>query len=93
MDSWHRVERLHYSTWSFQYGGFWGPECTEIREEWMCLVPRVDNKMQTVRCHSMSKVTSDFPFYDVTKAVKELKDDVPLNQLLQNCKVPEIISS
>ena len=41
--------------------------------------------MQTVRCHSMRTVTSD-----VTKAVKEVKDDVPLNQLLQNCKVPDI---
>ena len=57
----------------------------------MCLVPRVDNKMQAVRCHSMSKVTGDFPLYDVSKSVKEVKDDDPLNQLLQNCKVPKII--
>ena len=58
----------------------------------MCLVPRADNKMQAVRCHSMSKVTSDFPSdYDVSKAVKEVKADDPLNQLLQKCKVPRVI--
>ena len=39
----------------------------------------------------MNKVTGDFPLYDVTKAVNEVKADDPLNQLLQNSKVPEVI--
>ena len=49
------------------------------------------HKMQTVRCHSMTKVTADFPMYDITKAVQEVKDDAPENKIMQNCKIPSII--
>ena len=58
----------------------------------MVLVPRVDNKVQAVRCHSMTKVTADFLMYNVTNAIQEVKADHPLNKLLQNCRVPEIIA-
>ncbi|MCP4994211.1 MAG: hypothetical protein GY934_10585, partial [Gammaproteobacteria bacterium] len=74
----------------FNMGGVGGLQ-SQTKDEWMCLVPRVDNRLQAVRCHSMNKVTGDFPMYDVTKAVNEVKADDPMNQLLQNCRVPEII--
>ena len=44
-----------------------------------------------MRCHSMNKVTADFPMYNVSKAVQEVKDDDPSNKLLQKCRVPDII--
>ena len=68
-----------------------GGLATQTKDEWMVLVPRVDNKMQAVRGHSMIKVTADFLMYNVTKAVREVKADAPLNKLLQNCRVPDII--
>merc|ERR1711940_185898 len=74
----------------FNMGGVGGLQ-SQTKDEWMCLVPRVDNRLQAVRYHSMNKVTGDFPLYDVTKAVNEVKADDPMNQLLQNCRVPEII--
>ena len=55
----------------------------QTKDEWMVLLPRVDDKMQAVRCQSMTKVTEDFPMYTVTKAVQEVKADDPLNKLLQ----------
>ena len=63
----------------------------QTKDEWMVLIPSADNKMQAVRCHSMNKVTEDFPMYNVTKAFQEVKADDPLNKLLHNSRVPEII--
>ena len=68
-----------------------GGLAAQTKDEWMVLVPRADNKMQAVRCHSMNKVTADFPMFNVSKAIQEVKDDDPLNKLLKNCRVPDII--
>ena len=74
----------------FGMGGVGGLS-THTKDEWMDLVPRVDNKMQAVRCHSMNKVTCDFPMYDLSRAVKEVKDDAPNNKILQECKLPSMV--
>ena len=58
------------------------------KDEWMVLVPRVDGKMQAVRGYSMNQVTCNFPEFDLAKAVQEVKDDAPENEVLQNCKLP-----
>ena len=39
----------------------------------------------------MTKVTADFPMYGITKAVKEVKDDAPEHNIMQNFKIPSII--
>jgi hypothetical protein len=49
------------------------------------------HKMQTVRCHSMTKDTADFPMYDITKAVQEVKDDAPEKTRL--CKIAKFQAS
>ena len=49
---------------------------SRTKDWWIVLVPMVDKYVQAVRCHSMTKVTADFPMYDVTKAVQEVKDEV-----------------
>ena len=71
-------------------GGVDGP-AAQTKYEWMVLIPRADNKMQAVRCHSMNKVTADFHMYNVSMAIQEVKNDDPCNKLLQNCRVPDII--
>ena len=68
-----------------------GGLAAQTKDEWMVLVPRSDNKMQAMRCHSMNKATTEFLVYNVSKAVQEVKAEDPLNKLLQNCKVPDII--
>ena len=67
----------------FDMGGV-GCLAAQTKDEWMVLVPRVDNKMQALRCHLMTKVTVDFPMYNMTKAVQEVKTDDPPNKLLQS---------
>ena len=39
----------------------------------------------------MTRVTADFPKYNTTRAVLEVKNSQPNNKKLQQCKVPEII--
>jgi hypothetical protein len=74
---------------AFDKGGV-GGLAGQTKDERMVLVPRADKKMQTVRCHSMNKVTTDFLVHKVSKAFQEVNADDPLNKLLQNCKVPDI---
>ena len=61
------------------------------KDEWMVLVPRADGKMQAVRCHSMNQVTCNFPMYDLSSAVKAVKEDAPGNKMLQSCRLPSTI--
>ena len=58
------------------------------RDEWMVLVPLANGNKQAVCCHSMTRVTADFPQYDITRAVAEVKNNQPDNPKLQACKVP-----
>ena len=74
----------------FGIGGVGGLS-SQTKDEWMVLVPRADGKMQAVRCHSMNQVTCNFPMYDLTDAVRAVKEDAPNSELLQNCKLPGII--
>ena len=73
----------------FDMGGV-GGLAAQTKDKWMVLIPRSDHKMQAVWCHSMNKVTADFPMYDVSKAVQEVKDDDPCNKLLQNIMGGEV---
>jgi hypothetical protein len=68
-----------------------GGLAAQTKDKWMVLIPRADHMMQAVRCHSMNKVTEDFPMYNVTKVVQEVKNDDPCNKILWNCRVPGII--
>ena len=60
-----------------------GGLAAQTKDEWMVPIPRADNKMQAVRCHSMNKVTTDFAIYNVTKAVQKVKNVDPCNKILQ----------
>ena len=51
----------------------------------------IDDKMEAVKRHSMTKVAADILMYVMAKAVQEVKDDAPENKLLQECKVPSIL--
>ena len=65
----------------FDMGGIEGL-AAQAENKWMVLVLWIDNKMKALRCQFMTKVTGDFPMYDVTKAVQEMKDDAPGNKIL-----------
>ena len=74
----------------FDMGGV-GGMAAKTRDEWMVLVPLADGSKQAMRCHSMTRVTADFPKYNTTRAVLEVKNSQPNNKELQQCKVPECI--
>ena len=61
------------------------------RDEWMVLLPLANGNKQSVRCHSMTRVTADFLQYDTTRAVAEVKNHQPDNYELQACKVLTLI--
>ena len=54
----------------FDMGGV-GGLAAQTKDEWMVFLPKADNKMQAVRCHSMNKVTAEFPMDHVSKALQE----------------------
>ena len=74
----------------FPMGGV-GGLAAQTRDEWMVLVPLANGKTQSMRCHSMTRVTADFPKLDTTKAVAEVKRAQPNNRKLQECRVPTLI--
>ena len=61
------------------------------RDEWVCFLPLVGGGLQTVRGHSMTRVTADFPHLNTDAAVQAVKEDAPDNLELQNCKVPQMV--
>ena len=71
----------------FNIGGV-GGLCTTALDEWIVSVPRTDGDTQLIQGLTVPRVTSDFPLINLTAAVKEIKDDDPENQALQNCSVP-----
>ena len=39
----------------------------------------------------MKQSTCEFPMFDLTKAIQDVKADDPSNELLQNCRLPSSI--
>ena len=54
----------------------------------MVLAPLANGNRQAVCCHFMTRVTADFPQYNTTRAVAEVKNHWPDNLDLQECKFP-----
>ena len=71
----------------FDMGGV-GGLADLTRDEWMVLVPLANGNKQAVRCHSMTRVIANFPQYDTTRSVAEVKNSQPDIPKLQACKVP-----
>ena len=71
----------------FNIGGVGGLTTTAL-DEWVVTVTRTDGKKQMIQGLTVPKVTSDFPMTNLVAAVKEIKEDDPSNETLQNCKVP-----
>ena len=74
----------------FEMGGVGGLAAL-TRDEWMVLVPLANRNKLAVRCHSMTRGTANFPQYDTTQAVAEVKNHQHDNPELQACKVPTLI--
>ena len=74
----------------FDMGGVGGLAAL-TRDEWVCQVPLVCGAYADVRGHSMTRVTSDFPFVNIDKAVEAVKGDAPHKIKLQEAKLPSVI--
>ena len=74
----------------FQIHGVGGLS-TKALDEWVTCVKRADGKIQLIQGLTVPKVTSDFPFIQLSTAVAEIKADDPANHVLQSCKVPPMV--
>ena len=63
----------------------------KTRDECKVLMPLANGKKQEMRFHSMTRVIANFPQYDTTKAVAEVKRAQPNIKQHQECKVPTMI--
>ena len=74
----------------FKMGGV-GDTSVVAEEEWLVQFNREDGKKQLVRGVTMKQITCDFPLIDTTKAEAEVKASDATDQLLQSCKLPNIV--
>ena len=61
------------------------------RDQWACLLDRIDGTKQVVHGLSVDKITATFPKIDVSAAVKEVKEDAPDNAELQDLRIPQFV--
>ena len=74
----------------FTINGF-GDTPVTVRDEWACLLDRMDGSKQVLNGVSVDKITATFPRINLTAAVKEVKDDDPSNAELQSLRIPEFV--
>ena len=69
-----------------------GNTTVEMWAEYVVLLNRSDGSKQAmVGVESQGQVTASFPKISLTEAIKEIKEDDPINLVLQNLRVPEVV--
>ena len=69
-----------------------GNTTVEMWAEYVVLLNRSDgSKKAMVGVESQGQVTASFPRISLTEAIKEIKEDDPINLVLQNLRVPEVV--
>ena len=59
--------------------------------EWAAALPMSNGSFQAVRGQTMKSLVGQMPRYDLTRTLKEVKQQYPENQKLQNLVIPDVL--